>query len=240
MIGVFDSGVGGLVAYKELRRLLPRADVAYLADRKNAPYGTKKKDELTELVTKDIRRLKDLGASRILIACCTASAVYKELCEDIQRLATPIILPTAREIARLSEDRKEPYRVTVIATEHTVSSRAFTLATEELVGKRNERCLMTEIAAQKLVTLVEEGNADGSITPDAEDYLDGLCKRIKSHSPEALILGCTHFSHLKSEFEERLFGVKIISPAHLGARELYRLMKKNNEDTAGSGRCLYL
>ena len=54
MIGVFDSGIGGLAAFKEIRTLLPRENIIYLADRKNAPYGTKNEDEITKLYTKNI------------------------------------------------------------------------------------------------------------------------------------------------------------------------------------------
>ena len=82
MIGIFDSGVGGLNAFYEVRRGLPYADIAYLADRANAPYGTKPKDELISLVKNDIKRLRELGCRLILIACCTASTVYPELSDD--------------------------------------------------------------------------------------------------------------------------------------------------------------
>ena len=63
MIGIFDSGVGGLAAYKEVRRLAPQADIVYLADRKNAPYGTKGREELIKLVNKDVSRLREMGAT---------------------------------------------------------------------------------------------------------------------------------------------------------------------------------
>ena len=73
MLGVFDSGVGGLAALRELRRLLPFEDMIYLADKENAPYGTKTEDELVALVREDVKRLRELGAEKILMACCTAS-----------------------------------------------------------------------------------------------------------------------------------------------------------------------
>ena len=96
MIGVFDSGVGGMTAFDELRRLLPCEDMVYLADRSNAPYGTKSERELVFLVREDIRRLRELGCEKILVACCTASTVVSLLSEAERRICTPIILPTAR------------------------------------------------------------------------------------------------------------------------------------------------
>ena len=66
MIGVLDSGRGGLVAYKELRRLMPRVDITYLADRKNAPYGNKSPGEILRLTECGIRRLCDMGCGKTL------------------------------------------------------------------------------------------------------------------------------------------------------------------------------
>ena len=83
MIGVFDSGVGGYCAFRELRRLLPREDMVYLADRKNAPYGTKSEDEIIAFTKANIKRLREIGARKILIACCTASSVYNSLDEEV-------------------------------------------------------------------------------------------------------------------------------------------------------------
>ena len=95
MIGIFDSGVGGFNALFEIRRRLPFADIAYFADEKNAPYGTKSEDQLLKLVKKDAEILKGIGASEILIACCTASTVFERLNEEEKRNLTPIIAPAA-------------------------------------------------------------------------------------------------------------------------------------------------
>ena len=70
MIGVFDSGVGGLTAVREIRLIDKYADVAFYPDRKNAPYGTKSAEELIPLVERDIRLLLDRGADAVLMACC--------------------------------------------------------------------------------------------------------------------------------------------------------------------------
>ena len=79
MIGVLDSGIGGVAALYELKRLYPAEDLIYLADRENAPYGKKGVSELTHCVSRCIERLRDCGADRILLACCTASTVYDRL-----------------------------------------------------------------------------------------------------------------------------------------------------------------
>ena len=231
MIGVFDSGVGGFCSLRELCRLMPRADITYLADRENAPYGTKTKEELIEFIGKDISTLKSLGARKILIACCTASAVYPFLGEEEKKISFPIIEPSSVAAARLGQ------RITVIATEYTVSSHAFSKA----ISKASKECRVAEISAQELVSLAEK-EVHGE-RHNTEDTLEAVISRIKKTAPEVLILGCTHFSHLEKELSERLSGVITVSPAVLGARALYEELLKTgeiNEENSGDGRLRYL
>lgn len=226
MIGIFDSGVGGICAYHKLRELLPREDILYLGDRKNAPYGTKPKDEILKFTKFNIKRLRALGAERILIACCTASTLYGELSHSEQELCTPIITPAAK-IAGVA-GRK----IAVIATEHTVRSRAFSLEI-----RRFSDCSVTEMAAQELVSLVELGNRDGRVGEECRDYLAQLTERLLATDADTLILGCTHFSHLEGELGARLPHMKIISPAREGAKEI---AKKINPKHRECGRVIYM
>ena len=231
MIGVFDSGVGGISACKELRRLLPTADIVFLADRKNAPYGTKSEDELTELVKTDVKRLRDLGASRILIACCTASTVYDRLPDKDRAIALPIIAPAARAAIGSEATLRSEYggipHIGVIATEATVRSHAF----GRLIRALDPHTRVTEIATQQLVSLVESGGRDGALDPRGEILVDGIAERIRRADISTLILGCTHFSHLRSELQRRLRGTVIIDAARLGAAEMARAVTNdiNNE-----------
>ncbi|MBR4835935.1 MAG: aspartate/glutamate racemase family protein [Clostridia bacterium] len=201
MIGVLDSGRGGLVAYKELRRLMPRADITYLADRKNAPYGNKSPGEILHLTERGIRRLWDMGCEIILIACCTASSLHEMLPEELKKVSIPIITPTAR----LCEGSRS---VLVIATEHTARSRAFS---REI--KRFSDASVREIPMQPLVDLIEWGR-------DTRSAVERIIKMCEGY--DTLILGCTHFSHLLGDLRERLPEVKILSPAHIGASEITR------------------
>ena len=119
MIGVFDSGVGGFNAFIHLRRRFPLADIAYLADRKNAPYGTKSEVELVGLVGICIDRLRSYGAEKVLIACCTASTVWGRLSESQREASVPIV--SCVESAFSGKEKN----VLVIATERTVASGEF-------------------------------------------------------------------------------------------------------------------
>ncbi len=218
MLGIFDSGVGGIAAYKEVRHALPKEDIIYLADRKNSPYGTKSKDVLIELVSRDIERLRRYGCKKILIACCTASATYKYLSKEDQKISLPIILPTAKAAVRGK-------RIAVIATRHTVKESAFSNALSEL----SPTSKIFEIEAGELVTLVEAGGRDGRISESQINTIENITKKIKATDPDTLILGCTHFSHLEKTFQELLSGVKIVSSAKEGAYALIREVTPEKE-----------
>ena len=237
MIGVFDSGVGGLTAYTELRRLLPTADIIYLADRKNAPYGTKPTEELCRLVTEDLRILRALGAKIILMACCTASTVWRLLSDADRAIATPIIQPTAKRA--VSESRGH---VAVIATTHTAKSHAFRDEIERTAYKMGEKAppRVTEIATQPLVSLVECGERDGSVTEVGQRIITDVTDGIRELGADTLILGCTHFSHLEREIGDRLPHVRVISAAREGARMLAEKMKEKTNTSRGNGRTVYL
>lgn len=202
MLGVFDSGRGGLVAYRELRGLLPRANLIYLADRKNAPYGTRSEGEILELTAGAIERLTHMGADRVLIACCTASTVHERLPERLRQASIPIITPTA-ELCSESE------RVLVIATEHTVRCGAFS---KEIA--KFSTASVTEVPMQPLVSAIEWGFS-------TESWVEQITRLCQGY--DSLILGCTHFSHLYDELRAVMPEINILSPAHIGAREIMRI-----------------
>ncbi len=228
MIGIFDSGVGGFNSLYEVRRLLPRADIVYLADRKNSPYGTKSEDELILLVTEDIRRLKALGAAKILIACCTASTVWEHLSQTEREISIPIIRPAAHAAVRESR-----LGIAVIATDATVRSGAF----RKEISQLSQSLPVAEIAAQELVSLVEGGSRDGKITEAEMTTFTAVAEKISKTCADTLILGCTHFSHLKKTLAS-LTQTKIISPAIEGARLVVK--ECGASVRFGSGRTIYV
>ena len=226
MIGVFDSGVGGLTALFELRRLLPRTDMIYLADRKNAPYGTRSEDEILSLAENCVERLTDAGADKILIACCTASTLHSRLTDGARRITTPIIAPAARAAVRVSRGR-----IAVIATEATVRSHAFSRA---ILGECE--CEVTEFAAQELVPMVEGGATDKKpLTPEQKSILLRVLEPVRASRADTLILGCTHFPHLAGHISAMLPQVQLVSPSLEGALEI----AKSTADRGG-GRTVFL
>ena len=227
MIGVFDSGAGGLLAVREIRRLSPYADVVFFADRQNAPYGMKTKDELIELVKADIELLRGAGADKILMACCTASTVHEYLPYDMREIACPIILPTAKRAAAVTECGN----IGVIATRATVASGAFRKA---LSGYQKCRSVY-EFEAQNLVELVESGCTDESITEREFEIIKETLSPLADKKIDTLILGCTHFPHIEKTISKCLQNVKTVSSAYEGA---FEILKKQEDE--GEGKTLFL
>lgn len=225
MIGIFDSGVGGFCAYREVRRLLPRENILYLADRKNAPYGTKTKEKIIALTKADIKRLTDAGAEIILIACCTASTIHEHLSREERQISLPIIAPAAEKAAKVGK------RIAVIATEHTAGSSAFGKVINQFGGGG-----VFEFAEQRLVSLVESGCRDGRVSEECRLELKKIREKLLALEADTLILGCTHFSHLEGEFHKLLPSLNIISPAREGA---LALVKKIDVGKKEQGRIIY-
>lgn len=212
MIGVFDSGLGGTMAARELEVLLPEEDICFFADRLGAPYGTKDEGTLLSLVMRDIRLLEDEGADRILMACCTASTVHHLLPPEYRSRCVPIIEPTARRALSLTRCG----RIGVIATERTVGSGAFERA---LRGMRGE-LEVTSVAAQPLVALIEGGERDGNVSVGTVAYIRALLSPLLEARVDTLILGCTHFPHLARTVASLAEGVALVSSAREGALEM--------------------
>ena len=226
MIGVFDSGDGGLCTVETIRTLRPNADICFLADRENAPYGTKTRGEIIALTKKNIRRLSEAGANKVLIACCTASSIYPELSAEEKRIAIPIIEPTAKEALRRSRTGK----IGVIATRATVLSGAFTKSVRSL----RPTAEVYEESAQELVSLVESGARDGALNGRTKEKIEKILSKIKRHRFDVIILGCTHFSRLKNTISD-IFCCDAVSSAEIGAEEVIR-----SSDTEGSGINVFL
>lgn len=212
MIGVFDSGVGGLTTLGELHSRMPSEDICFLADTKNAPYGTKSKEELKALVKNDISRLRSLGADRILIACCTASTLYDSLSEEERKICTPIIAPTAKRATAVTKSG----RIGVLATERTVKSHLFSKEIHTMLPQAE----VFEIAAGELVNLAERGECAGYISDTARKTVQSTVEPFKMYNIDTLILGCTHFPLFYEIISDTLRDAALVSCSCEGAKAL--------------------
>jgi glutamate racemase len=195
VIGVFDSGVGGLTVLGALLRRLPAEDYLYLGDTARLPYGSKSRKTIARYAVSSARFLVDEGAEFLVIACNTASALALE---DI-RAAVPVpvlgVIETGANAALASSVSKDAL---VIATAATVESHAYARACAE----RGLRAI--EKACPLLVPLVEEGWIDHPVTREVLGiYLGELLASATAAglSPDTLVLGCTHYPLLRAQIE---------------------------------------
>lgn len=208
MIGVFDSGAGGLFALAELRRLCPRADLVFFADKENAPYGNKTKDELVSLVGSDIDRLSALGCDKVLMACCTASTVHGLLPDRYRNISVPIIDPTARMAVMNSSTKK----IGVLSTVATEMSGAFV----DSIKKYEPHAEVVTSHAPELVELAERGECDGRLSREGSFTVEKSVSKFLNTDIDTLILGCTHFAYFENKIKE-ILRINIVNSARVGA-----------------------
>lgn len=229
MIGVFDSGVGGLTALAALRARLPRADLCYFADTGNAPYGTKSDDVLCRLVKADIDRLRRAGCQKILIACGTAGSVYEKLPPEYRRNAFPILRPAAKRAARVTKNG----RIGILATDATVRIGALAREVRDALSD----AVLFSVAAAPLVTLAEEGRTSDR-DPVARQTVKDALAAFSDSDIDTLILGCTHFSRLSALISREMPGVRLVCAAEEGARAFFATLTEKEKD--GGARLLFL
>ena len=185
-IGVFDSGLGGLTAVKELRRLLPQEDIVYFGDTGRVPYGNRGRDTILAFAAQDMAFLKRHDIKMVVSACGTVSSVMTDqLARSIGVPFTGVVLPTAQAACAASTTGV----IGVIGTSATVHSGSFARAVRNIRG--DARVLGRPCPL--FVPLVENGYiAPGNPVTKlvAQEYLSAF-----DDEPEmdTLILGCTHF-----------------------------------------------
>lgn len=188
IIGVFDSGVGGLTVLRALLERIPEADYLYFGDSARLPYGSKSVATVAHYAVGAVHYLQDHGAELLVIACNTATALAFDQIKEASRVPViGVVEPGAHAAASASRNRK----VVVIGTEATISSHAYRRALEANgIAVREKACPL-------FVPLVEEGWVEHPVTEQvARIYLSEAFAEDFSQS-DVLVLGCTHYPLIK-------------------------------------------
>jgi len=214
VIGVFDSGVGGLSVLREIRAELPQADLLYVADRARAPYGPRELAQVQEFAHEIVVWLIDRGATTLVVACNTASAAAL----DELRLTHPYLPIVGMEPAvKPAAAATTSGVIAVFATAATFQGRLF----ESVVSRFTEGVTVIPRACPEWVVQVETGVVDGF---EVEDLVAAVVASVVAEGADTLVLGCTHFSFLRPTIE-RVAGpdVIVIDPAAAVARQTSRV-----------------
>jgi glutamate racemase len=232
MIGIFDSGVGGLTVAKEIMGELPEYDLIYFGDTARAPYGNKSTDAIIKYALEDADFLIKKGAKIIVIACNTASALaYGALKQAYPDLPIfEVITPAVEEALKATKNG----RIGVIGTRATVQSGIYEKKLKEAtpanlpLGKGEvERGLFVESRACPLfVPLIEE---NWITKPEVKTIARKYLAHFKDCNIDALILGCTHYPLIKDIIRERVGRrVRLIDSASAMAERVKDFLEKNS------------
>lgn len=236
MIGVFDSGFGGLTIFKELVKQLPQYNYIYLGDSARAPYGNRSQDLIFKWTQQAVDYLfkppyqtfgsgGKQGCQVIILACNTASA---EALRRIQQEWLPknyskrrvlgVIRPTVEEAVNITKNNK----IGIIGTEGTVSSEAFI----KEIKKSNPNIEVFQQACPLLVPIIEAGehNWEG-VDLILKKYLMPLIKK----NIDTLILGCTHYPIIKNKIRDIAGGIKLVSQEEIIGPKLADYLNRHPE-----------
>lgn len=184
-IGIFDSGLGGLTTFCELKRILPNENIIYFGDTSRVPYGTRSVETIRRYAKQDIAFLKSKNVKMIIAACNTATTVISQ--DDITEMALPytgVLKPAVISAIKATKNK----RIGVIGTTATIASGAYE---KTLLENGCDIQVFTQ-ACPLFVPLVENGftQKDNEVTTlVAKQYLEKLI----NSNVDTLILGCTHF-----------------------------------------------
>ena len=224
MIGLFDSGVGGLAVLREVRLLLPEADLVYLADQAHAPYGRKSLEEVRECAENATRLLVAHGADTVVIACNTASAAaLSRLRAAHPEVAFVGMEPAVKPAAAITKKGI----VAVLATPTTFDASVF----DDLVGRYGDGISVLAHPCPGWALAVEEGWPEGADQP-VHDHLAPLVEA----GVDTVVIACTHYSFIAEVIASACgSGVTVIDPAAAVARQVARVSAER-----GSGTTRYL
>lgn len=200
-IGVFDSGVGGLTVVRALMERLPNENIVYFGDTARVPYGTKSRTTIETFTAQIVEFLLQNQVKALVIACNTIAAVAGK---KVQQMAGNMpVLSVIEAGAQAALSTTHNNHIGVIATNTTVNSNAYARA----IHAHNPNTRVVSQATPLLVPLVEEGWLDHEVTRlTVREYM----KSLLTEDIDTLVLGCTHFPHLKPLIHEEAPHIELV------------------------------
>jgi len=229
MIGIFDSGVGGLAILRQVAKLLPRADILYLADTAAFPYGPRSTRFVKSRTAAITRFLIQRGAQLVVVACNTATVVAIRHLREVFDIPFVGVEPPVKVAAELAGHR-EP--ICVLLTQNTASGKKYA----DLVKRFSQGRRVEAVCLPLLAQVVEDGSfrnrkVAAQVVKTVKNALGELTTGAK------LVLGCTHYIFLQELLQEA-FGpaVKILEPGRAVAEQVQRLLAEHGIGAEESGR----
>lgn len=248
-IGVFDSGIGGLTVHRALVQRFPEADLIYLADQANTPYGGKTGEEIVDLTRAGCERLFDAGCDLVVLACNTAAGVALRRLQqtwlpayrkaqgrpvNVLGIIVPTIeaatgLPWEHEADRRGEKVEKLDILAVFSTPATAASRVYEIE----IDKRRQDVAVFSEPCPELARMIEKGAGAVELATVIEGHVQAITQRI-GRAPDRAILGCTHYEIVADIFRAALRpGTPLIHQPDATAEALGRYLERHPEYAAG-------
>ena len=248
MIGIFDSGYGGLTIFNHIRQRLPQYDYLYLGDNARAPYGTRSFDVIYEYTLQAVNYLHAQGCNLIILACNTASA--KALRTIQQNDINPDelrVLGVIRPTVEVVPTRTRTNHIGVLATPGTVASESYVIELQ----KQNPELVITQQACPMWVPLIESGE---HLQEGADYFVEKYLTELLERDPliDTIILGCTHYPLLQEKIEAFLAqqttsqqSVSVIAQGEIVAESLADYLERHSDIAerailGAKGNCTFL
>ena len=224
-VGFFDSGIGGTCILNAFKKLCPDVETVYIADSKNCPYGNKPAEEIIRLSEANVKKLLRKNCKMIVIACNTATAAAI----DYLRAKYPEIPFVGLEPAvKPAALRSKTGVVGVLATAGTFHGRLY----NETKAKFAKNVTVIAAQADEFVTEVEKlrgcevEKLRGAKAARIEKIVRRRVEPLLKAGADKIVLGCTHFPHLKPVIEKVCAGrAEVIDPSDAVARQAKRILE---------------
>ena len=227
MIGIFDSGIGGLSVFREIRKLLPEQGYIYYSDSAHCPYGEKSKEYIIDRARSITRRLMEMGVEIVVVACNTATAAAISTLRKEFPIRFIGMEPAIKPAAALTKTGV----VGVLATAGTLKAEKY-LDTRE---KWAQSIMVVEHIGEGFVELVEKGQISGA---EAEAVVQNSLVPLLEAGADTIVLGCTHYPFLADTIKKVAAAhgadsdsFHLIDPAPAVARHLLEVMEAEGIQT---------
>ena len=216
-VGFFDSGIGGRCIMEAFRRLCPDEDTRYIADSQNCPYGNKSPEEIIALSDACVRRLLDEDCKLIVVACNTATAAAIDYLRAKYPEVPFVGLEPAVKPAALNSKSAV---VAILATQGTFNGRLY----RETSARFAKDTVVLAVVADEFVAMVERGETSGA---KAEEIVRRRIEPLIAAGADHIVLGCTHFPHLKGLIGKVAAGrAEIVDPSEAVARRVKAVLEE--------------
>lgn len=220
MIGILDSGIGGTLIEREVRRLLPDVEVYYLKDTEHFPYGSRSPDEVTRIIDDKSRTLVAKGARLIVLACNSASVVSLDYLRGKHQVPFVGVVPAVKPAAQLTRTKE----IAVFGTELTTRSKAL----QDLIDRFCHGIVVQKVAFADLAEAIERGDVGM-----AQRIVETTWRQYQHRSIDVVVLGCTHYTLIRDGIQRIVGpGVQVIDSNLAVAKQTARVWERLVRDGA--------